>query len=110
MLEDLLGHAVVIGSVPGGYYSRRVAIAAREAGLEMLFTSQPATSLRHEGIVEVRGRFTIRHGHPPDAATRLVLPAPWTRVAAWVGWNAKGLVKPLLGSSYIRVAEWIHAR
>jgi len=110
MLEDLLGHAVVIGSVPGGYYARRVATGAREAGLEVLFTSQPATSVRHEGAVEVRGRFTIRCGHPRDAARRLVLPAPWTRFAAWASWNAKGLVKPLLGSSYIRVAEWIHAR
>jgi len=110
MLEDLLGHAVIVGSVPGGYYSRRVATAAREAGIEVLFTSEPATSIRYEGALEVRGRFTIRQGHPPDAARRLLLPAPWTRLAAWTSWHAKGLVKPLLGSSYIRVAEWIHAR
>ena len=26
----------------------------------------------------------------------------------WAAWNAKGLVKPLLGSSYPRVADWIY--
>jgi peptidoglycan/xylan/chitin deacetylase (PgdA/CDA1 family) len=110
VLEDLLGHAVVAASVPGGYYSRRVALAAEEAGLQRLFTSEPATSVHQERGIEVRGRFTIRRGHPPHAARRLVLPAPWARFGAWASWNAKGLVKPLLGSSYIRVAEWIHAR
>jgi peptidoglycan/xylan/chitin deacetylase (PgdA/CDA1 family) len=109
-LEDLLGHAVVAASVPGGYYSRRVARAAHEAGLQLLFTSEPAARIHRECSIEVRGRFTIRRGHPPDTARRLVLPAPWARLEAWTSWNAKGLVKPLLGSSYIRVAEWIHAR
>jgi peptidoglycan/xylan/chitin deacetylase (PgdA/CDA1 family) len=109
-LEDLLGHAVVAASVPGGYYSRRVARAAHDAGLQLLFTSEPATRSHHECGTEIRGRFTVRRGHPPDAARRLLLPAPWARFSAWTSWNAKGLVKPLLGSSYIRVAEWIHAR
>jgi peptidoglycan/xylan/chitin deacetylase (PgdA/CDA1 family) len=110
VLEDVLGHAVVAASVPGGYYSRRVARAAHAAGLQLLFTSEPATSIHRECGIETRGRFTIRHGHPPDTARRLLLPAPWARFGAWASWNAKGLVKPLLGSSYIRVAHWIHAR
>lgn len=107
ILEDLLGRAVVVGSVPGGYYSRRVARAARDAGLRVLFTSEPATSIRDGDGIDVRGRFTIRQGHPADAARRLLLPAPWARVAAWASWNAKGLVKPLLGPSYMRIADWI---
>jgi peptidoglycan/xylan/chitin deacetylase (PgdA/CDA1 family) len=108
VLEDLLGHEVVSASVPGGYYSRRVALAARDAGIGALFTSEPTPVVRSEGGVVVLGRFTIRRGHPPDAARRLLLPAPWARLGAWASWNAKGLVKPLLGSSYMRVADWIH--
>lgn len=108
VLEDLLGHAVVVASVPGGYYSRRVALAARDAGLRMLFTSEPAVGTRTEHGIAILGRFTIRRGHAPDAARRLLMPAPWTRLGAWASWNAKGLVKPILGSSYMRVADWIH--
>jgi len=34
--------------------------------------------------------------------------APFTRSKEWAAWNAKSLVKPLLGSSYPRVADWIY--
>jgi peptidoglycan/xylan/chitin deacetylase (PgdA/CDA1 family) len=106
-LEDILGHAVVTGSVPGGYHSRHVALAARDAGLRLLFTSNPTTCVRDvEGLL-VAGRFTLRRGHPPDMAAGLVAPAPWKRYAEWARWNAKGVAKPVLGSSYGRVADWI---
>ena len=41
----LLGHQVVAASLPGGYYSPRVADTAREAGLQVLFTSEPTTAV-----------------------------------------------------------------
>lgn len=104
-LEDLLGHAVVVASVPGGSYSRAVAMTACEAGLRTLFTSEPLTAIGEEHGCLVRGRFTIRRGDAADTARRLVLPAPWTRWRAWATWNAKGLVKPLLGPAYMRLAE-----
>ena len=125
-LEDLLGDEVTVASVPGGYYSRKVAEAAAEAGIETLFNSEPTTSTysvcgaslqgsprEPEGFApqaQVLGRYTIRHGDRPDAARLFVSPSPWTRMGAWASWNAKGLVKPLLGSSYRRVADWVLAR
>jgi peptidoglycan/xylan/chitin deacetylase (PgdA/CDA1 family) len=109
VLEDILGHAVRVGSVPGGYFSPAVARAAAEAGIEVLFTSEPVTTLHRDGGCLLVGRFTIRRGHDPELAQRLVGSAPWTRAAAWASWNAKGLVKPILGPSYMRVAEWLHA-
>ena len=104
-LEDLLGHEVTVASVPGGSYSRTVARIALDAGLKTLFTSEPITAIRDEQGCRVLGRFTIRRGDSPDTARRLVLPAPWTRWSAWASWNAKGLVKPLLGSAYARMAD-----
>jgi hypothetical protein len=38
-------------------------------------------------------------------AKRFVLPAPWARCGAWAGWNAKAVIKPLLGPSYSRIAD-----
>jgi peptidoglycan/xylan/chitin deacetylase (PgdA/CDA1 family) len=108
MLEDMLGHAVSTGSVPGGYFSKAVARAASEAGLRLLFNSEPVRTTRSIDGCTVAGRFTIRRGAPPDLSQKLVLPTPWTRRKEWAAWNAKGLVKPLLGSSYPRIADWIH--
>ena len=108
-LEDILGHAVTVASVPGGYYSKRVAQSAAQCGIRVLFNSEPTTALQHSAGLVIVGRYTIRLGDPHDAARKLVAPVPWARYAAWASWNAKGIVKPLLGPSYRRVADWVLA-
>jgi peptidoglycan/xylan/chitin deacetylase (PgdA/CDA1 family) len=106
-LEDILGHPITDGSVPGGYFSRAVAEAAAAAGLRTLYTSEPTTRQSMRDGLRIVGRFTIRTGHRPDMALRFASVSPWARCGAWVGWNAKALVKPVLGASYARVADWI---
>ena len=106
-LEDILGRHVEIASVPGGYFSPAVARAARDAGIRVLFTSEPVTRVDDDGGCLLVGRFTIRPRDRHDRAQRLVSPAPWTRSMEWASWNAKGLVKPLLGPSYMRIADWL---
>ena len=96
--------------MPGGYYSRRVAAAAREAGLRTLYTSEPTTASHDAKGLQVVGRFTIRCGHPDDMARRLVSASPFARLGMWTSWNAKGVIKPILGQSYAQVADWIVAR
>jgi peptidoglycan/xylan/chitin deacetylase (PgdA/CDA1 family) len=109
MLEDIVGHPVDTASVPGGYFSAVVARAAREAGIRVLFTSEPVTHVDTSGDMLIVGRFTIRRGDPHDRAEQLVSASAWARSLAWASWNAKGLVKPLLGPSYIRIADWLLA-
>jgi len=107
VLEDIVGHGVTLASVPGGYYSKTVARSASEAGLQLLFNSEPVTSLKSEDGCTVAGRFTIRRGDRPEMSRRLLLPSPWARWCAWTAWNAKGLVKPILGPAYMRVADLV---
>lgn len=106
-LEDIVGHRVTVGSVPGGYFSRAVAEAAAAAGLRTLYTSEPTTRPSTLDALHIVGRFTLRRGHPPDMALRFASATPWARCGAWIGWNTKALVKPVLGASYSRVADWI---
>ncbi len=109
-LEDILGHAVNTASVPGGYYSKAVARAASNAGIDVLFTSEPTDRLWAERDCLLAGRFTIRHGAPGNMSARFLTPAPWTRLAAGASWKGKALVKPLLGPWYWRVADRLLAR
>ena len=109
VLEDLLGCRVDVASVPGGFYSPTVARAAHDAGIRVLFTSEPVTRVASQDGCVIVGRFTLRRGDPRDRAQRLVSAPGWTRSLEWATWNAKGLVKPLLGPSYIRVADWLMA-
>ena len=107
-LEDVLGHAVTTGSVPGGYFSRDVGRAAAQSGLSLLFNSEPVRSVRTIDGCAIAGRFVVRTGAPAEFARRIVHGEPWARSREWAAWNAKALVKPLLGSSYPRVADWIY--
>lgn len=109
-LEDILGHEVTVASVPGGFFSSAVARTAADAGITMLYTSEPITRLWQEGTCALAGRFTLRAGCAPTAAAKLVGLAPWARAREWAAWNIKGLVKPVLGRSYVRVANWVSAR
>src|SRR5262249_19707928 len=54
-LSDVLGEPIRTGSVPGGYYSRRVANAAVRAGVRMLFTSEPTVRVNHAGDCAIFG-------------------------------------------------------
>ena len=108
-LEDTLGHAVRLASVPGGYYSTAVAKAAQAAGIRTLFTSEPVTRASVVGECAIVGRFAIRRYNAPTLSARLVRTAPWTRWAMWIDWNAKALCKPILGPAYTRVADWLMA-
>ena len=109
VLEDIVGHDVDVASVPGGYFSKTVAKAAADAGIRILFTSEPVTSLDLRDGCLIAGRFTIRSGNASDASGRLAAMSGWARSRAWVDWNAKGLVKPILGPVYIRFSEWLAA-
>jgi peptidoglycan/xylan/chitin deacetylase (PgdA/CDA1 family) len=100
-LQDILGHAVTSASVPGGYFSNRVAHAAEIAGVETLFTSEPVTRAWHAGRCTIAGRFVIRASSSPRLSEQLVAPAPWARWSMWAGWTAKKSLKAVLGPAYI---------
>jgi peptidoglycan/xylan/chitin deacetylase (PgdA/CDA1 family) len=109
VLEDILGGDVPTASVPGGYFSARVARAAAQAGLKALFTSEPETRIREISGCMVLGRFAIRHGDAVDYPARLVTRAPTALYGAWLGWNAKKGLKALLGPGYPGFAGWLAA-
>jgi peptidoglycan/xylan/chitin deacetylase (PgdA/CDA1 family) len=98
-LADIMGEDVTIASVPGGSFSPRVADAAREAGLHVLFTSEPQTRVVEVGGCTVLGRFTVRAGCRPDFTRRLGRLEPGLRLREWMFWNVKKRLKPLVAAT-----------
>jgi peptidoglycan/xylan/chitin deacetylase (PgdA/CDA1 family) len=104
-LAEIVGHAVKVASVPGGYYSRKVAEAAAQAGIETLYTSEPTARVQVVDDCRVLGRYVVRRGMGPEwpagfAAGKL---GPRLRQALW--WQAKRVAKVLGGGLYLRVRE-----
>jgi peptidoglycan/xylan/chitin deacetylase (PgdA/CDA1 family) len=62
VLQNLLGHEVHVGSVPGGSFSNVVAGTAADAGIRFLMNSEPVAYTRMVNRCTVAGRITIRRG------------------------------------------------
>jgi peptidoglycan/xylan/chitin deacetylase (PgdA/CDA1 family) len=105
-LEDVLGREVRVASLPGGYYSRTVAIAAREAGLNVLFTSEPTLRARDVGGCLVVGRLGVRPGRGAAAVAALAVASAPVLWREWAVWTAKKAIKPVLGPAYPRLGHW----
>ncbi len=103
-LQDVLGAPVTTASVPGGYFSARVAETAAEAGLTTLFTSEPETRVRRIGGCTVLGRYAIRRGDDSGYAAELAARKPSAVYAAWLKWNGKKVLKAMLGAGYPQLA------
>jgi peptidoglycan/xylan/chitin deacetylase (PgdA/CDA1 family) len=104
-LEDMLSEAVTVASVPGGFYSRRVARAAVAAGIRFLFTSEPTTRSHDVDACRVIGRYTIYRGMAPESAGSLArgdVVARWRQAAMW---NLKKLGKAVGGRAYLSARE-----
>lgn len=105
-LAALLGTPVTVASVPGGFYSPRVARAAAAAGIRYLFTSEPTVRTHRVGDCLVLGRYTLWRGMPPQRAIALACGMGATRQRQWLAWNLK---KPL--KQWARpVYRWVRVR
>ena len=101
-LADLLGDEVTVASIPGGYFSRRVAEAASLGGFRVLFTSEPKTRCRRIDDCLVVGRYCLQRGALASTAARLARGDWPPRVRSWLAWNAKKVAKKVGGDLYIK--------
>lgn len=101
VLSDM-GEPVETASVPGGYYSRRVAAAAASAGIKLLFNSEPVTHGQTVDGCLVLGRFTAKRGQRPERLAAIVAGDRKAQAQQYLFWNAKKLAKRLLGKAWLR--------
>ncbi|MGA2423805.1 MAG: polysaccharide deacetylase family protein [Terriglobales bacterium] len=106
-LSDILGEQVDTASVPGGYYSKRVAETAAAAGIRVLFNSEPTTAVYPVLGCIVVGRFNIFRGMPPGISGELVSVQSPARTRQWLHWNLKKLAKIAAGRPYLAARQWL---
>lgn len=108
-LSGLIGSPVTTASVPGGFYSRRVAAAAVREGVRVLFTSEPRKRIDRVAGCLVLGRYCVQRDTPLAAVTALASTkrsSPQQR--QYLFWNLKKVLKLLGGSAWhaAREAWW----
>jgi peptidoglycan/xylan/chitin deacetylase (PgdA/CDA1 family) len=100
-LEDVLGAPVRTASVPAGFYSAQVGDAAFEAGVTVVFNSEPTEAVRRVGDRMVLGRFKIMRDSPPALAAALAAGRLMPRLRQAIFWNAKKVVKAVGGEYWL---------
>ena len=109
-LSELLGVAVKVASVPGGYYSRDVGESAAASGIEALFTSEPTAHVAMLNGCRVFGRYVVQRGMPPEWSAGFAAGNPghcWRQSAVW---KAKRVAKSLGGNAYLQLRQAILER
>ncbi len=103
-VESITGAACNTGSVPGGDSSDEVLHSASDAGMRLLFTSEPTTRPVVQGNCTVLGRASVK------ASTS---PAHCAQLAAFQGWGtersiyrAKQVARTLLFPAYQYYVRW----
>ncbi|HEV2829282.1 MAG TPA: polysaccharide deacetylase family protein [Pyrinomonadaceae bacterium] len=103
LLSDITGSETTTASVPGGSHSRRVAEKAAEAGIRVLFTSEPITRTNLVDGCLVLGRYTIQRSMPPRVAAALAAGKLAPHVRQLLLWNLKKAAKIAGGKKYLRL-------
>jgi peptidoglycan/xylan/chitin deacetylase (PgdA/CDA1 family) len=110
VLSDVLEERIVVASVPGGFYSRRIAEAAGDAGIRVLFNSEPVVKPEVINGCMVIGRFGVQQGVSPEWV-RSVTAREWMpRLKRSVHWNLKKVVKSVGGEHWLRLRRWYFAQ
>ena len=105
VLADILGEPVTVASVPGGFYSRAVATTAAQAGIKVLFNSEPTSRPRTVEGCLVLGRYTVYRGMPAEAAAALAAGRLGPRWRQSFAWNVKKVAKAVGGRVYLSLRE-----
>jgi peptidoglycan/xylan/chitin deacetylase (PgdA/CDA1 family) len=100
-LSELLGYEVTIASVPGGYYTPRVAAVAAASGYRVLFTSEPTTKVSNVDGCRVFGRYTARRNTSASAVAAIAAGATWDRWRQAGMWAATKAAKRVAGKWYL---------
>ncbi len=104
-LEDIVDHRVSVASVPGGYYSRKVAEVACEAGIDALFNSEPTSTSRVVDGCCVFGRYTIYRWMEPQWSSGFAAGHLVPRLKQLAVWKVKRIAKVMGGNAYLRVQK-----
>ena len=106
ILSDILGENVVVASIPGGYYSKKVVQAASCAGIKVLFTSEPTTRCYHIDGCLVLGRYSIRRWASAETVEAITSGQISPRIKQWLVWNSKKMPKVLGGELYEKIRKY----
>ena len=99
ILSAIVGHKVTTASIPNGDSSNSVERAAADAGIEILFTSEPTTKDRLSNGVLLKGRYVV-YGDTKTAELLNIAFSETKRKKIKLRYAVLNILHKILGSNY----------
>jgi peptidoglycan/xylan/chitin deacetylase (PgdA/CDA1 family) len=109
-LSALLNKPIEIASIPGGYYSKKVAKSASDCGIKILMTSEPQRTIKNMDNTLIIGRYTMYNYKTPDFAKKITENSFTPLLKEYVFWNLKKAGKKVLGEKFALLRKIILER
>jgi peptidoglycan/xylan/chitin deacetylase (PgdA/CDA1 family) len=109
-LSDILKKRVTIASVPGGHFSKAVAVTASNAGIETLFTSEPTTGVYQIGATKIFGRYRVQRNTPTETVAAIARGDVSPRLRQYLFWNSKKIIKKIADENYLKIRKRLLAK
>ena len=93
ILSEIISSSIEYASVPGGWYSQKVAEACNEVGIKCLFNSEPTQKTYYVKGCLVSGRFAVREQMNVNSFKNLLTGKGLTRKLMWVRWGLASISK-----------------
>jgi peptidoglycan/xylan/chitin deacetylase (PgdA/CDA1 family) len=109
-LSEIIDEKVEVASVPGGYFSKKVAETASQSGIKWLFNSEPLSNSYVVDNCQVFGRFTIQQNTSLQEFNGLVKDSFFHQKKQYALWNSKKIAKKIGGKGYLKIREKFFTR
>lgn len=106
ILSGIVGHSIDTGSIPNGYQSKTVLIAAQKAGINKIFTSKPTCKNQEAYGIKLYGRYVVLDDMTVEDVLSLVSNNK-VRRKLYVKWLVLSVVKFILGNKYESIKQKI---
>ncbi len=110
VLSDLLGEHCRVASIPGGFMADYIVRAARAAGLDLVFNSEPEVRAQWREGCLVMGRYNIQQKTPANVAKALASGSKLPRLQQWGVWNTKKVLKRAFGKHWFAARKYLLSR
>lgn len=106
LLEEITGVELNMASIPNGYLSKKIIVAASKAGITNLFTSEPTINKRQSFGVELVGRYVI-HRNMSVLDVNKIATNRCVQAEKYILWKSLNILKMFLGKYYEPVKRLI---
>ena len=107
ILSDIVGAEVVVASLPGGFNSAAVSQSAGDAGIRILFNSEPNARIQRIGKCDILGRYSVQRATQAGVVAQIISGRVMPRWKQSAFWAAKKIAKRVGGRHWLTAREWI---